>query len=328
MHTQRVVVLFTISMSLTPVLTECAHGSSNMTSIVTVEARFGDRDDEFGFSGIGEDAKKPVSAVACFTVTPDAVYIFDAVKRDIKMYSIAGKFQRAIPAIWDERGPLLAEDMVVAGDHIHLLIDFNARPANDPTFSRFQLFTFDRDGTPVTHRDIDIPELGKYEGRTRMVGTVRLLANEGTISVYDEELQSSFTIVRNGKSSPKEKRVGRQLSGSAETATAVRFNHAIQDIEILNSEGAVLKTISDGYLAASSPDGFFAVEGRRTSDGRSWRTVTVYDSQGQPVGNFESPGRKSFPFRGFHDRFHMIGKEVYEIQVGPTSVQVFNWSQR
>lgn len=327
MHTQRVATLFIVTISLTPALTEWAHGSSNMTSTVIVQAGFGDSVDEFGFSGI-ESQKRFVSAVACFTVTPDAVYIFDAVKRDIKMYSTAGEFQRAIPAIWKEGSPLLAEDIAVAGDLIHLLVDFNVRPANDPTFSRFQLFTFDHDGTPVTHRDIDIPELGKYKGQTRMVGTVRLLADEGTISVYDNELQSSYTIVRNGKGSPKEVRAGRQLSGSPETATAVRFNHTIQDIEILNSEGAVLKTISDGYLAASSSEGFFAVEGRRASDGRSWRTVTVYDSQGQPVGSFESPSRKSFPFRGVHDRFHMIGKEVYEIQVGPTSVQVFNWSQR
>ena len=241
---------------------ETDDGLAVMRSELVVQANFGDADDEFGFSDV---VTKPhqYQPVACFAVTSAHVYLFDGIKRDIKVYGIDGTFQKAIPARWRDTLPLLARDIAVVGDNIYLLVEFTIRPADDPEFAPYQLFTFNHDGNSVDRQYIAIPGLGKVdtpgiESSVHAVNTVRLLAGNDHVAVFDRRTQASHILVQGQKKTPRETWANPKPGSGVGNGHAVRFNEASGRVEIVTSDGSVVETIRErGYqrqrqLVASS----------------------------------------------------------------------------
>jgi hypothetical protein len=317
---------------LCPALTG-ARGAGLEQSLL-INGRFGGADDEYGFEGIADEKDIPLQVVSSFAVASTGIFVFDSVKDDIKVYSLTGEYMRTIQPLLlagDEKWPLNASDILVAGNEIYLLVDAWLTPSNPGVeWSRFQVFLVDIESGKVRDRHLlKNPDVGTYVSdqdgqRHEMNGTVQLAWRAEMLSLYDHYQQMSYPVGRAGDTADALN--GSPIAGSATRDHRIREDVTANTVELLDSYGQAVRVLpAEGTLIALASDSDRYVTSR--SDAARGYVVALYTVGGGLIGEGvitrrggwpESPGSAWQAFE-LHDIY------LYELVVDDTGVQIVKW---
>lgn len=295
-----------------------------MTESLVLRADFGDGDADFGFSGLktSVDRYRPVE---CFAVTDTHIFMVDGIRDEIKVFSADGTFQYVINPEWNGV-TLPVRDIAVSDGKIHLLVEIEFFPTKpDPDTARYELVTFRTDGHPISRETLEIPGLGYVhipgvDQPVPALNSVRLSSANGTAFVYNTETQLTYKVDPLGSSATSGQMIGME--------SVVKLDTTVHAYQLRNKEGTVTQAIEgDGDLVATSEGGFFAIVKNHYEDSKPERTtVTVYDRNGNSVGQFDSPRRDWRRFEAPFELYRMCESSVYEVRVdGGAGLSVVRW---
>jgi hypothetical protein len=295
---------------------------------VVVRGQFGGGPDQFGRAGI-ETSKKTLRLVTCFAANTRHIVIHDRVKRDVKVFTPTGGFEKAIPLCLKGSRPdtVRARDIAVEEDILYVLVDENDGAKAVPASMRVAAFDLETGAcTEVT--PVETARLAQAGAPTaRGADAFVLHPNASRLWIFDTIRQLSYEVVAAGPS-----HLGERPSFGWGGTTRVRTDDNASTINLLDADGKMTRRIpQSGVLVAVSEDGgAFAV--LQTAGGADW-TIAVFSAEGDPIGAAPRPNRAWKPFKApvMERKYELVetpvGAELYELHAGQEGVRVVRWAR-
>ena len=290
---------------------------------VAVNASFGAAPEQFGRANIGA-ATKTTRLVNCFAADGKYIAVHDRIKRDVKIYSATGAFDKAIRLRLTGAKPdtVRARDIAIGGDALYVLVD-DQKDGSKTMPSSMRLASFDiATGTCKEVRALDTSTLAGGPATARGADAYLLHPDKSKLWFVDSVNQMSFEIT------------GAQLAkrpvfgwGSEHR---VRTDDNAMTINLLDGTGKILRRMpGSGVLVAVSDDGgVFAV--MQTAGGADWKIV-VFDANGDALGAAPRPNRAWKPFKApvMERKYELVqttaGAELYEMYANAEGVRIIRW---
>jgi hypothetical protein len=292
---------------------------------VVVRATFGAAPDQFGRANIGASSKT-TRLVNCFAADGNHIAIHDRVKRDVKVFSATGVFDKAIRLRLTGAKPdtVKARDIALSGDNLYVLVDDQKDGTKTmPALMRLAIFDI-ATGTCRNVNSLDTSALAGATTSARGADAYLLHPDRAKLWFVDSINQMSFEIT------------GAQLAkrpvfgwGSEHR---VRTDDNAMTINLLDSAGKILRRMpGSGVLVAVSEDGGeFAV--MQTAGGSDWKIV-VFDANGDALGAAPRPNRVWKPFKApvMERKYELAatpaGAELYEMYANAEGVRIVRWAK-
>ncbi|HXV14992.1 MAG TPA: hypothetical protein VEC56_12370 [Candidatus Krumholzibacteria bacterium] len=300
--------------------------AANWTEKPIVRAGFGTGADQFGYAGI-QSSKKTTRLVSCFAASRDHIAVHDRIKKDVKLFTAAGVFERAIPLALKGAGAdtVRARDIALDGDRLIVLVD--DLPAGSKEFpASMRLAVFDLPSAAcIEVRTIDTSSLippGKSPARG--TDAFCLHPNGDSVWIFDTIRQMSFEVA--GTEIGKKPRYG--WGGER----MVRTDDNVGAILLIDGEGKLVRRLPEsGVITAvtESGDGFAVMQ---SAGGADW-AVVVYNGAGDRLGVAPRPNRVWQPFKApvMERKYELTdtpaGPELYEMYANADGVRVVRWSK-
>ena len=290
---------------------------------VAVNATFGPAPEQFGRANIGA-ATKTTRLVNCFAADGNHVAVHDRVKRDVKIFSATGVFDKAIRLRLTGAKPdtVRARDIALSGDNLYVLVD-DQKDGSKTMPASMRLGVFDiATGTCRDVRALDTSVLAAGPPTARGADAYLLHPDAKKLWFVDSVNQMSFEIT--GPSLAK-----RPVFGWG-SEHRVRTDDNAMTINLLDSTGKILRRMpGSGVLVAVSDDGSnFAV--MQTAGGSDWKIV-IFDANGDAIGAAPRPNRAWKPFKPpvMERKYELVdspvGPELYEMYANSEGVRIIRW---
>ncbi len=354
---QKVIAIFLISLLL-PLA--CAAQVPEWNASVVLKVPYGDGEGELLRKGYRAGGEGEGGGIGGFYVWSEKIFIWDAIKDEIKIYNFEGKHVKSIrtewyfptPSDWHEhlgmdkliategsiniwRRHLSIYDFVVSGGVIYILSELSGPDQFGITNS---VYAYDVEtGKQLQHITIYAPNIG-IDREGRLVGARDRLIVEGnkSVSLYLSVWQLSYPIVRDGKPLSEEEQLA-SLPGIKFGDYRIRQNRELGGNEILDASGkSVLRYCKAGgtywidschgrYFLTSPPPEFLKIF---KESGR--HVLGVYDDHCNLVGCISRlPGTRGTCFIfGPNEIFRFASDgELYEIDDACDACYIYRWSK-
>ena len=301
---------------------------------VVVRGGFGAAPEQFGRSGI-EASKRSTRLVMCFAAGPDVIAIHDRVKRDVKLFSATGVFQRAIPLVVARGDTVRARDIAIAGTTLFVLVDDLPDGSKSvPAGMRIASFHLET-GALQALRALDTSALVPMDGKQTARGAdAFVLHYDGErLWLVDSIRQMGFELTMEGDAAAV---LGKHpVFGWGGDDNRVRTDDNVSSINLLDSSGQLRRRLAEsGVMVTASPSGSaFAVLQYVSIDGKMDWGITIFDAAGDRVGMAPRPNRSWRPFKApvMERKYELVetaaGPELYELYANADGVRVVRWSR-
>jgi hypothetical protein len=310
-----------------------AIGAVGLQEDALVRAGFGDRPEEYGSAAMAAAGSIPV-IVPAFDVTPDGIFVFDQIQKNVKVYTLAGDYRRTIKLgrLSEATAPLEAGDILVAGGELHLLVDAGQPSgACDAEWSRFRVLSFDvASGAERGLHLVKNPKVGtivsdRDGSRSHANGTVELSWQGDGVALFDHGQQLSYPVTGPGDD-PVDAAGAVPRVGTSIGPHRIRENRGNGTLEVLDDQGQLIRSLpGEGVPIAFASDTEHYAMSR--VDSRPGLVVTVHSASGLTMGE------AFIPFRGrwennppsYWARFELHDGSLYEILVNDDGVHIVRW---
>ncbi len=300
--------------------------AANWTEKPIVRGGFGSASDQFGYSGIGA-SKKTMRLVSCFAASSDHIAVHDRVKKDVKLYTPSGVFERSIPLVMRGAGAdtVRARDIALEGNRLYVLVD--DLPANSKEIPKsMRLASFDvTTGDCFDVRTVNTaPLVPPGKAPARGTDAFCLHPVDSGVWIFDTIRQMSFEIA--GTEIGKKPRYG--WGGDR----MIRTDDNVGAILLLDEQGKVARRLPEAGVVAAvteTGDGFAVMQ---SAGGADW-AVVVYDGAGDKIGVAPRPNRAWQPFKApvMERKYELAGTpagpELYEMYANANGVHIVRWSK-
>jgi hypothetical protein len=299
-----------------------------LTEKPVVNGAFGSAPEQYGRANLGASTKT-VRLVNCFAASANYIAVHDRIKRDVKLYTTAGAFDKSIRLRLTGAKPdtVRARDIALGGDVLYVLVDDqNDGSKKMPTSMR--LATFDvATGTCRDVRTLDLSILAGGPATARGAEAYFLHPDGKTLWFLDSIRQMAFEI----QSGNPAELSHRPVFGWG-SKYRVRTDDNTSTINLLDSTGKILRRMpGSGVLVAVTPDGSnFAL--MQTAGGADW-DVTIFNSDGDPIAQAPRPNRVWKPFKPpvLERKYELVGStggaDLYEMYANSDGVRIVRWTK-
>jgi hypothetical protein len=295
---------------------------------VAVNGTFGASPEQFGRANIGA-ATKTTRLVNCFAADGHRIAVHDRLKRDVKIFTVGGAFDKAIRLRLTGASPdtVKARDIGLDGDVLYVLVD-DQKDGSKTMPASMRIASFDiPTGTCREVRTLDTSILAQGPATARGADAYMLHPDGAKLWFVDSINQMSFEV---GSGNPAQL-AKRPVFGWG-SQHRVRTDDNASTINLLDSTGKILRRMpGSGVLVAVSEDGgAFAV--MQTAGGSDWKVV-VFDSNGDALGAAPRPNRVWKPFKApvMERKYELVatpaGPELYEMYANAEGVRIVRWAK-
>ncbi len=299
-----------------------------LTEEIAVNATFGAAPEQFGRSNLGA-ATKTTRLVNCFAANGRYIAVHDRVKRDVKIFSATGVFDKAIRLRLTGAKPdtVRARDVALDGDALYVLVD-DQKDGTKAMPTSMRIASFDiATGTCRDVRALDTSALAQGPATARGADAYFLHPDGAKLWFVDSVNQMSFEI---GAGNPAQLAKRPVFGWGSEHR--VRTDDNASSINLLDATGKILRRMpGSGVLVAVSEDGgAFAV--MQTAGGADWKIV-VFDSNGDALGAAPRPNRVWKPFKApvMERKYELVatpaGPALYEMYANAEGVRIVRWAR-
>jgi len=322
-HRKSIVVVFALVASMA---TSLFAATPRFSEKVVVRQGFGAAPEQFGRAGI-EASKKSTRLVMCFAAGPDIIAVHDRVKRDVKLFTQTGVFERAIP--------LVARDIAVGKSDLFVLVD-DLPDGSKTVPGSMRLATFDLEtGKLEALRTLDTSSLVPMGGNKSARGADAFVLHfDGRrLWLVDSIRQMGFELILDD---PKVAELGKHpVFGWGGEESRVRTDDNVSAINLLDGSGQLRRRLAEsGVMVTASPSGgAFAVLQYVPIDGKMDWGITIFDATGDRVGMAPRPNRSWRPFKApvMERKYELVetaaGPELYELYANADGVRVVRWTR-
>jgi hypothetical protein len=297
-----------------------------LTEKVVVNGAFGAAPQQYGRANLGA-SPKTVRLVNCFAANSNFIAVHDRIKRDVKLYSTAGVFDKAIRLRLTGAKPdtVRARDIAFSGDALYVLVD-DQSDGSKKVPATMRLASFDvATGTCRDVRTLDIAILADGAATARGAEAYFLQPDGKTLWFLDSIRQMTFEIQGGNPAALSH----RPVFGWGSTHR-VRTDDDASTINLLDSTGKILRRMpGSGVMVASTPDGAdFAL--MQTAGGANWK-ITIFNSDGDPIAQAPRPNRVWKPFKPpvMERKYELVGAtgsaDLYEMYANADGVRIVRW---
>jgi len=302
--------------------------ATTLVEKVVVKSSFGAAPEQFGRAGL-EKTTKTTRLVNCFSASLNHIAVHDRLKRDVKVFTPAGVFDKAIRLrlTGAKADTVRARDIVLDGDILYVLVDEQADGAKSIP-AAMRLASFDV-GTGVCRdwRTLDTARLASGQPTARGAEAFLLHPDGTKLWFFDSIRQMSLEI---GAGNPAALATRPVFGWGSEHR--VRTDDNASTINLLDSAGKVLRRIpgSGVLVAVSESGGAFAV--LQSAGGADWM-ITVFSADGDRIGSAPRPNRAWKPFKApvMERKYELVetpaGPELYEMYANAEGVRIVRWAK-
>jgi hypothetical protein len=301
-------------------------------SAVVLKAAFGNGEKEFLRNGYHDEGEGEGGGIAGSYVCSEGIFISDAVRHNVKVFDLAGNYQRTISITWqypNEVRDISLGSFVVTKGVMYFLSDMGGPAQHGLT--RYSAYSFDLEtGKQIERMMIHNGTLGYDLGGHPVGNAVRLVVDgEGDISVWDYIRQISYPFIRAGGPVKEEQQIdgtrGRLFGGYR-----LASNRESGTIDFLDGEGMPIGKNCRGSLVIASPDGRLILADVLERKGRQSEVIRIiYDQNCTSLGRIPIPANSRWAYSAFQPidpfQFGPDGR-LYEISVARDGVTIFLWS--
>jgi hypothetical protein len=299
-----------------------------LTEKVVVKGAFGAAPEQYGRAGLGASTKT-TRLVNCFAASASHIAVHDRVKRDVKIYTPAGVFDKAIRLRLTGAKPdtVRARDIALGDDILYVLVD-DQSDGSKTMPSSMRIASFDvPTGTCRDVRTLDTSVLAQGPATARGADAYFLHPDGKTLWFVDSIRQMSFEV---SNSNPA-LLAHRPVFGWGSTHR-VRTDDNASTINLLDSTGKILRRMpGSGVLVAVSADGSdFAV--MQTAGGSDWK-ITLFNSDGDMIAQAPRPNRLWKPFKPpvMERKYELVTvpgwADLYEMYANADGVRIVHWAK-
>jgi hypothetical protein len=295
---------------------------------VVVRAGFGAASEQFGRAGL-ESTQKTTRLVNCFAANLDHIAVHDRLKRDVKVFTPGGAFNKAIrlrlPG--EKADTVKARDIALDGEVLYVLVDEQADGAKTVP-SAMRLATFDV-GTGACRevRSLDTSRLASGAPTARGADAFLLHPDGTKLWFVDSIRQMSLEV---GTGNPAELSTRPVFGWGSEHR--VRTDDNASTINLLDAAGQVVRRLpaSGVLVTVSESGGAFAV--LQSAGGADW-TITIYSAEGDVLAAAPRPNRAWKPFKApiMERKYELVetpaGAELYEMYANADGVRIVRWAK-
>ena len=303
-------------LAATPTLTEKA----------IVNGAFGVAPEQYGRANLGASTKT-VRLVNCFAANANYIAVHDRMKRDVKLYTTAGVFDKSIRLRLTGARPdtVRARDIALGGDVLYVLVD-DQTDGSKKVPASMRLATFDvATGTCRDVRTLDTAMLAEGPAMARGAEAFFLHPDGKTLWFVDSIRQMSFEIQTGNPAELSH----RPVFGWG-SKYRVRTDDNTSTINLLDSTGKILRRMpGSGVLVAVTPDGSnFAL--MQTAGGANWE-ITIFNADGDAMAEAPRPNRTWKPFKPpvMERKYELVGTtggaDLYEMYANSDGVRIVRW---
>jgi hypothetical protein len=293
---------------------------------VVVNGAFGTAPEQYGRAGLGASTKT-TRLVNCFAANGSYIAVHDRIKRDVKIYTPAGAFDKAIRLrlTGAKADTVRARDVALGSDVLYVLVDDQSDGSKTMPPS-MRIATFDvATGTCRDVRTLDTSVLAQGPATARGADAYFLHPDGKTLWFVDSIRQMSFEVSTGNPA----QLAHRPVFGWG-SKYRVRTDDNASTINLLDSTGKILRRMpGSGVLVAVSADGSdFAV--MQTAGGADWK-ITIFDSDGDALAQAPRPNRVWKPFKPpiMERKYELVattaGADLYELYANADGVRIVRW---
>lgn len=297
-----------------------------LTEKVIINGAFGAEPDQYGRAGLGASTKT-TRLVNCFAANAAHIAVHDRIKRDVKIYTPAGVFDKAIRLRLTGAKPdtVRARDIALGDDILYVLVDDQSDGSKTmPTSMRIASFDVPT-GTCRDVRTLDTSVLAQGPATARGADAYFLHPDGKTLWFVDSIRQMSFEISAGSTA----ELAHRPVFGWG-SKHRVRTDDNASTINLLDATGKILRRMpGSGVLVAVSSDGSdFAV--MQTAGGADWK-ITLFDYNGDMIAQAPRPNRVWKPFKPpvMERKYELVatpaGPDLYEMYANTDGVHIVHW---
>jgi hypothetical protein len=301
---------------------------------VVVRGGFGPASEQFGRTGI-EASKKTTRLVMCFAASTRHIALHDRIKRDVKVFSPTGVFEKSIPLVLAAKDTVRARDIAIDGETLYVLVDDLPDGSKDIPAS-MRLASFDiPTGKRETVRALDTSALVPVGGRklARGADAYLLHPDDGHLWLIDSIHQLAFELLLPSATVAQLEK--HPVFGWGGDAHRVRTDDNVSSINLLDGKGQLQRRLPEsGVMVTSSRTGSsFAVLQYVPIDGKMDWGITIFDAAGDRLGMAPRPNRSWRPFKApvMERKYELVetaaGPELYEFYANADGVRVVRWAR-
>ncbi len=303
---------------------------------VVVHQGFGPASEQFGRTGL-ENVKKTTRIVTGFAASADYIAIPDRIKRDVKIFTTSGVFERAIPLrLTDGKADTVrARDVAIDGETLYVLVD-DLPEGSKVIPPSMRIATFDiPTGQCTTVRTLDTSSLVPTDGKASARGADAYLLHpdDGHLWLVDSIRQMGFEILFPGKTVAQ--LAAHPVYGWGGNEHRFRTDDSVSSINLLGGTGELERRLPESgvMVAVSNDGGEFAVLQYVPIDGKLDWGISVYDAAGDKLAMTPRPNRSWRPFKApiMERKYELVqtaaGPELYELYANADGVSVARWAR-
>lgn len=287
---------------------------------------FGAAPEQYGRANLGASTKT-VRLVNCFAASTNFVAVHDRIKRDVKLYTPAGAFDKSIRLrlTGAKADTVRARDIALGADALYVLVD-DQSDGSKTMPSSMRIATFDlASGACRDVRSLDTATLAQGPATARGADAYFLHPDGKTLWFVDSIRQMTFEISAGNPAQLSH----RPVFGWGSTHR-VRTDDNTSTINLCDSTGKILRRMPGaGVLVAVSEDGSdFAL--MQSAGGADWK-ITVFNSDGDPLAQAPRPNRAWKPFKApvMERKYELVatatGADLYEMYANASGVRIVRW---
>ncbi|HEX5131766.1 MAG TPA: hypothetical protein VFX92_04690 [Candidatus Krumholzibacteria bacterium] len=323
---------------LTASVAVCAFAATpRFTESVVVRGGFGPAPEQFGRTGI-ETSQKTTRLVMCFAASPNYIAIHDRVKRDVKVFTPTGVFDKSIRLVLTpdaKADTVRARDIAIDGETLYVLVDDLPDGSKDiPASMRLATFSI-ATGDCKAVRRLDTSSLQPMDGKksARGADAFVLHSDDGHLWLIDSIRQMGFELLFPSGSVAE---LGKHpVFGWGGANHRVRTDDNVSSINLLDGKGQLQRRLAESgvMVTASGTGSAFAVLQYIPIDDKLDWGITIFDATGDRLGMAPRPTRSWRPFRApvMERKYELVetaaGPELYELYANADGVRVVRWAR-
>ena len=324
MKSMRVPLMLAVFLIATPLLA----ATPQLTEKVVINGAFGNAPEKYGSASLGASTKT-VRLVNCFAANANYIAVHDRIKRDVKLYSTAGVFDKAIRLrlTGAKADTVRARDIALSGDVLYVLVDDQSDGSKKMPAS-MRLATFDvATGACRDVRTLDTVILA--DGAVTARGPeAYFLHPDGTKLWFVDSIRQMTFEIQSGNPAELSHR---PVFGWG-SQHRVRTDDDASTINLCDASGKILRKMpGSGVLVAVTADGGdFAL--MQTAGGADWK-ITIFNSDGDPIAQAPRPNRTWKPFKPpvMERKYELAGTtggaDLYEMYANADGVRIVRWTK-
>jgi hypothetical protein len=336
-HRSHLASLLAIVAALALPVSPSTAATPRFSEVVVVRQGFGPGPAQFGRAGI-ETSSKTTRLVMCFAAGQNVIAVHDRVKRDVKLFTSTGVFERAIPLVVTTGArpdTVRARDVALDGETLFVLVD--DLPDGSRTIpASMRIATFDlATGKLVTLRTLDTSSLVPAGDQKSARGAEAFLLHPdgNRLWLIDTIRQMGFELLLTSATVAE---LGRHpVFGWGGDQNRVRTDDNVSSINLLDNTGQLRRRLAESgvMVTTSSTGGAFAVLQYVPIDGKMDWGITIFDASGDRLGMAPRPNRSWRPFKApvMERKYELVetaaGPELYELYANADGVRIVRWAR-